>query len=352
MIRNRTVGPLLCAALLGSSIVSGAADTMSGGGQAFAADGEVNVYSLRQPFLIEPMLEAFTKETGIKANVVFAKEGVIERLKAEGANSPADVILTVDIGRLNDAVEADVVATVDDETINANLPESFRDPEGLWFALTTRSLIIYASKDRVKPGEITSYEQLADPKLKGRICTRSGKHPYNVALFAAMIGHHGETKTEQWMTGVKQNLARKPQGNDRSQVKAIKEGECDIAVGNTYYYGKMLDDEEQKPWADSVFLVFPTIADGGTHVNISGMAMTKNAPNPENALTLMRYLTGETAQQMYAELNYEYPANPVVPWSEKVKSWGTFTPDDLSLAAIAELREEATKMAYRVDYDG
>lgn len=352
MIQNRTVGSLLCAALLGTGIVGGATDVMSGSGQAFAADGEVNVYSLRQPFLIQPMLEAFTEETGIKVNVVFAKDGVIERLKAEGLNSPADVILTVDIGRLNDAVEAGVVATVEDETINTNLPASFRDPEGRWFGLTTRARIIYASKDRVRPGEITSYEQLADPKWKGRICTRSGKHPYNVALFAAMIGHHGEAKAEQWLANVKQNLARKPQGNDRAQVKAIKEGECDIAVGNNYYYGKMLDNEEQKPWADSVSLVFPTIADGGTHVNVSGMAMARNAPNPENALQLMRYLTGETAQEMYAELNYEYPSNPVVPWSEKVKSWGTFTPDDLSLAAIAELRDEATKMADRVDYDG
>jgi iron(III) transport system substrate-binding protein len=352
MIRIRTVGSLFCTALLGAGLASAATDALSGGGQAHAAEGEVNVYSLRQPFLIDPMLDAFTTETGIKVNVVFAKKGVIERMKAEGANSPADVILTVDIGRLNDAVDADVVATVKDQVIDENLPSAFRDPEGRWFGLTTRARIIYASKDRVKPGEITSYEQLADPKWKGRICTRSGKHPYNVALFAAMIGHYGEAKAEQWLASVKENLARKPQGNDRAQVKAIKEGECDIAVGNSYYYGNMLDNEDQKPWADAVSLVFPTIADGGTHVNVSGMAMAKNAPNPDNALKLMRYLTGESAQRMYAELNYEYPVNPTVPWSAKVESWGSFTPDDLSLAAIAELRDEAIKMADRVDYDG
>lgn len=347
MIRIRTVGSLFCAAMLGTSIVGGA----PGAGSAAQAQ-EVNVYSLRQPFLIEPMLDAFTEKTGIEVNVVFAKKGVIERLKAEGANSPADVILTVDIGRLKDAIDADVVAPVEDATIAANIPEAFRDPEGRWVALTTRARIIYASKDRVKPGEITSYEQLADPKWKGRICTRSGKHPYNVALISAMVAHHGEAETESWLTAVKGNLARKPQGNDRAQVKAIHEGECDIAVGNSYYFGKMLENPDQKAWANSSYLVFPTIGDGGTHVNISGMALAKNAPNKDNALKLMRFLTDEQAQKMYAELNYEYPANPTVPWSEMVRSWGTFTPDTLALSAVAELRGDAVKMVDRVDYDG
>jgi len=346
MTTMRKVGSLFCAALMGTAITAGTVG-------AAQAEGEVNVYSLRQPFLINPMLDAFTKKTGIDVNVVFAKKGLVERVKAEGANSPADVILTVDIGRLNDVVEAGVAAAVEDGTVNENIPAEFRDPEGRWFGLTSRARIIYASKDRVKPGEITSYEELADPKWKGRICTRSGKNAYNVALFSAMIAHHGEEKAEEWLKGLKANLARKPQGNDRAQVKAISEGECDISIGNNYYYGKMLDNEEQKAWADSVFLVFPTIAGSDkTHVNLSGMALVKSAPNKENALELMRFLSGDQAQALYAELNYEYPVNPDVEASETVKSWGSFTPDDLSLAAIAELRGDAIKMVDRVGYDG
>lgn len=339
---------MLSGALLGTAMAVAAMTSAP----ALASD-EVNIYSLRQPFLIEPLLKAFTEKTGIKANVVFAKDGVVERMKAEGANSPADVILTVDIGRLNDAVEAGVVQPVRSATLEANVPASFRDPEGRWFALTQRARLIYASKDRVKPGEITSYEQLADPKWKGRICTRSGKHDYNVALLAAMIAHHGEAKAEAWLTGLKDNLARKPQGNDRGQVKAIKEGECDLSLGNNYYYGAMLADAEQKAWADAVNPVFPTIGDTkGTHVNVSGIALTKSAPNRDNAVKLMEFLSGDEAQEIYATVNYEYPVNPHVKWSPLVESWGRFTPDDLQLSAIAELRGVAVKMVDRVGYDG
>ena len=337
-------------ALLGSAIAVAA--TFSAAGSAAAA-GEVNIYSLRQPFLIEPLLKVFTEKTGIRTNVVFAKDGVVERMKAEGANSPADVILTVDIGRLNDAVEAGVVQPVSSRTLDANVPASFRDPDGRWFALTQRARLIYASKDRVKPGEITSYEELADPKWKGRICTRSGKHDYNVALLAAMIAHHGEAKAEQWLEGLKANLARKPQGNDRGQVKAIKEGECDLALGNNYYYGAMLANDEQKAWADAVNPVFPTIGGTkGTHVNVSGVALSKSAPNRDNAVRLMEFLSGDDAQEIYATVNYEYPVNPHVKWSPLVESWGRFTPDDLPLSAIAELRGAAVKMVDRVGYDG
>jgi iron(III) transport system substrate-binding protein len=320
---------------------------------AAQADGEVNIYSLRQPFLIEPLLEAFTKETGIKTNVVFAKDGVIERMRAEGPNSPADVILTVDIGRLNDAVEAGVVQPLKSAALEENVPAAFRDPEGRWFALTQRARLIYASRDRVKPGEITSYEELADPKWKGRICTRSGKHDYNVALVAAMIAHHGEAKAEEWLAGLKANLARKPQGNERVQVKAILEGECDISLGNNYYYGAMLDNPEQKAWAESAFLIFPTIAGTpGTHVNVSGIALTASAPNRDNAVKLMEFLSGDEAQGIYANGNFEYPVKPSAPWSPVVESWGRFTPDTLPLSAIAELRGAAIRMVDRVGYDG
>lgn len=326
--------------LIGASFIASAAN----------AAEEVNVYSYRQEFLVKPLFDAFTKETGIKVNVVFSDKGLIERVQAEGDNSPADLIFTVDIGRLNDAVDAGITQPVTSPTLEKNIPASFRHPDGLWYGMTTRARIIYASKDRVKPGEITSYEDLADPKWKGRICTRSGKHVYNVALIASMIAHHGKEEAEAWLTKVKENLARKPQGNDRAQVKAIKEGECDIAVGNHYYYGKMLHDEKQKAWAEAVYLVFPNQENRGTHVNISGVSMTKSAPNKENALKLMEFLSG-AGQTLYAEQNYEYPVNPTVEWLPEVKSWGEFKSDKLALAEIAELRKEAIKMVDRVGYN-
>lgn len=341
---------ILTGAMLGTALALG---TLAASALPAAADGAVNIYSLRQPFLIEPLLKAFTEKTGIKTNVVFAKDGVVERMKAEGANSPADVILTVDVGRLNDAVEAGVVQPVKSAVLEKNVPASFRDPDGRWFALTTRARIIYASKDRVRPGEITSMEQLADPKWKGRVCSRSGKHDYNVALLAAMIAHHGEAKTEDWLKGLKANLAQKAQGNDRSQVKAIMEGVCDLSLGNTYYYGAMLANPEQKAWADAVNPVFATIGGGnGTHVNVSGIALTKSAPNRDNAVKLMEFLSSDEAQELYATANFEYPVNPQVKWSPTVEAWGRFTPDDLPLAAVAELRAAAVKMVDRVGFDG
>ena len=336
-----TIIKKLALGLLGSAFLS-----VSG---AQAAE-EVNVYSYRQEFLVKPLFDAFTKETGINVNVIFAEKGLIERIKAEGANSPADLIFTVDIGRLYALKEAGVLQAVKSDVLEKNIPAHFRDPEGLWFGLTSRARVALVSKERVKPGELTSYEDLADPKWNDRICTRSGKHVYNVALIASMIAHHGKEKAEEWLTHVKDNLARKPQGNDRAQVKAIKEGECDIAVGNHYYYGKMLHDPKQKAWADSVYLVFPNQENRGTHVNISGVAMAKSAPNKANAIKLMEFLSGE-GQPLYAEQNFEYPINPTVPWLPEVKSWGEFKSDTLSLAEVAELRKEAIKMVDRVGYN-
>lgn len=314
---------------------------------------EVNVYSYRQEFLTAPLFEAFTEETGITVNSVYAKDGMIERLVQEGDNSPADVILTVDIGRLTDAVNAGVTQAVDDEVINANIPSQYRDPEGHWFGLTTRARIIVASKDRVDPAEITSYADLTDEKFAGRICTRSGKHPYMVALTASMIAHDGEQAAEQWLAGLKNNLARKPQGSDRAQVKAIKEGECDIALINTYYMGLMMADEtgEQQPWAQAVNVIFPDQDGRGTHVNISGMAMTGAAPNRDNAIKLMEFLSSGKAQQIYAETNLEYPVKEGVAWSDVVTSWGEFKADELPLAQIAEYRAAASKLADKVGYD-
>ncbi len=311
----------------------------------------MNVYSYRQPFLIKPLFDAFTRETGIEVNAVFAKKGLVERLKREGANSPADLIFTVDIGRLNEAVEAGVTQSVQTPKLLANIPPQYRHPEGHWYGLTYRARIIIASKERVPRGQVTRYFDLADPKWRGRVCTRSGKHPYMVALIAAMIAHYGEPETEKWLRGVKANLARRPQGNDRAQAKAIKEGICDLSLINTYYMGKMAQEEEQWAWADAVYMIFPDQDGYGTHVNVSGVALTLSAPHRAEAVRLMEFLSDDLAQQMYAEQNFEYPVKPGVPWSGLLRSWGRFKADDLSLQRIAELRDEASKLVDRVGYD-
>ncbi|MBL4927530.1 Fe(3+) ABC transporter substrate-binding protein [Fuscibacter oryzae] len=313
---------------------------------------EVNIYSHRQPELIQPLLDAFTKETGIAVNVAFVDKGMAERLVAEGARSPADLVLTVDIARVEEVVKAGVIQPVDSEVLKADIPAAFRDKNDQWFALTTRARIVYASKERVKDGEVTTYEDLANPKWKGRICTRSGLSDYNVALTAAMMAHHGEEYTKTWLEGLKANLARKPEGADRDQVKAIWAGQCDISLGNTYYMGQMLADPEQKEWANSARIIFPVFEGGGTHLNISGIAMTKAAPNKAAAIKLMEWLAGDEAQKIYADTNNEFPVKPGVERSDLVKSWGEFTPDSLTLDQIAELRPAAVKLIESVDFDG
>lgn len=312
---------------------------------------EVNIYSHRQPELVQPLIDAFTAETGIAVNVAFVDKGMAERLQAEGDRSPADLVLTVDIARLLQIVEAGVTQPVQSDVLEANIPAEYRDPADQWFGLTARARIIYAAKDRVKPGEVTTYEDLASDTWKGRICTRSGTHDYNVALTSAILAHHDAAYTEAWLQGVKANLARKPDGGDRDQVKAIWAGECDIAVGNTYYMGQMLADPEQKAWADSVNVVFPVFEAGGTHMNISGIAMTKAAPNKAAALRFMEWLSGDAAQKIYAETNHEYPVKPGVERSALVAGWGEFTADTLPLADVAAKRAEALKLIETVDFD-
>ncbi len=313
---------------------------------------EVNIYSHRQPELIQPLVDAFTAETGITVNVAFVDKGMAERLVAEGDRSPADLVLTVDIARLMQIVDAGVTQPVDSEVLKANIPAEFRDPANQWFGLTTRARIVYASKDRVQPGEITTYEDLASGKWKGRLCTRSGLHDYNVALLGAMIAHHDLAQATTWAEGVKANLAKKPEGGDRDQAKAIWAGQCDIALGNTYYMGEMLKDPEQAEWANAVNAVFPVFEGGGTHMNVSGVAMTRSAPNHDAALKLMEWLSSDEAQRIYAETNNEFPVKPGVPRSALVDSWGTFTPDTLPLSTIAAERPEALKIMETVDYDG
>jgi iron(III) transport system substrate-binding protein len=317
-----------------------------------AVADEVNIYSHRQPELIQPLLDAFTAETGIAVNVAFVDKGMVERLQAEGDRSPADLVLTVDIARLMQIADADLTQAVQSDVLEANVPAEYRDPNDQWFGLTARARIIYASKERVAPGEVTTYEDLASDRWKGRICTRSGLHDYNVALTAAILAHHDAEYTKTWLLGVKANLARKPDGGDRDQVMAIAAGQCDIAVGNTYYMGQMLANPEQKDAAGMVNVVFPVFEAGGTHMNISGVAMTKSAPNKEAALKLMEWLSSDEAQKIYADTNYEFPIKSGVERSELVNSWGAFTPDTLGLAEVAAKRAEALKLIEDVNFDG
>jgi len=322
---------------------------------ALAGDeAEVNLYSYRQPFLIKPLLDGFTRETGIAVNMVYVKKGMLERLKSEGDDSPADLVLTTDIGGLNDMVTAGVLQSARSDTIENNIPAQYRHPDGLWYGLTVRGRVIFASSERTTAGEVTSYTDLAKPELKGRVCTRSGKHVYNVSLIASLIAHEGEEAAKSWLAGVRDNLAQKPQGNDRAQVKAIYEGLCDYAVANTYYMGKMATNEknpEQRDWAKAVRIIFPNQDGRGTHVNISGAAVTRSAKNKENAIRLIEYLSGQSAQEIYAEQNFEYPVKPGIPLHPMVASWGSFTADKINLSEVAKHRATASRLVDITAYD-
>jgi iron(III) transport system substrate-binding protein len=322
-------------------------------GSVAQAEEVVNVYSYRQPSLIEPLFKVFTEQTGIKVNLLFAEKGLIERMQQEGANSPADVLLTADVGRLVEAQSKGLSQPVKDEIIESNIPQNLADSQGHWYGLTMRARVAYVSKARVKQDTL-SYEELAEPKWKGKICIRSGQHPYNLGLIAAMIARRGEAKTKEWLEGLKRNLAVKPSGNDRSQAKSVYAGECDIAIANTYYMGKMLtntEEPEQQDWATSVRIIFPSSAEMGTHVNISGMLLAKHAPHVENSLKLMRFLAEPEAQRLYAEGNFEYPVNSSVSPSEIVRAWGTFATDNLPIAEIAKHEKRASELVDEVGFD-
>ncbi|MBA6342370.1 extracellular solute-binding protein [Colwellia sp. MB02u-10] len=328
--------PLVLVALLAASFNVSATD-------------EVNVYSYRQPFLVEPLFNEFTKTSGIKVNVVFAKKGMAERLSREGEYSPADILLTTDISRLIELKDNGLLQSAQSAELSAAIPAQFKAADNTWYALTTRVRNIYSAK---RLGKIDfNYEDLADEKYQGRICTRSGKHPYNVALVASMIAEHGEADTLTWLQKFKANLARKPQGSDRAQVQAIHQNLCDISLGNSYYFGNMLKDEKQKLWAEAVYINFPNQSNRGAHVNISGMAMAKYAPNKVNALALMNFLVSAPAQKMYAETNMEYPVRPGVKPSELVAAWGEFKADSLPLETIAKHRKAALILLDKAKFD-
>ena len=318
---------------------------------AFAQGNEVNVYSSREQKLLQPLLDAFTKDTEIKVNVISASSGLEQRIKTEGANSPADLLLAVDIARLQEAENLGITQPIASEVVNRTIPAEFRDPNGHWVGLAMRARVVYASKERVKQDAIT-YEELADPKWKGKICIRSGQQQYNNALFAAYIVHHGEAKAEEWLKGVKANLAQKPSGGDREVARDIAAGKCDIGLGNTYYWALMNDKEaDKKAWAEATRVILPTFAGHGTHVNLSGVVLAKHAPNKANALKLIEWLTGEHAQQIYADMNYEYPLRAGIPINKTIAAYGTLNADKIALVDVANKKKAAANLVDKVGFD-
>jgi iron(III) transport system substrate-binding protein len=319
---------------------------------AFAA-GEVNLYTTREPGLIQSLLDAFTQESGVKVNTVFVKDGLLERVKAEGERSPADVLMTVDIGHLIDLADAGVTQPIASPALNAAVPAKLRGADGSWYALSLRDRVLYVEKNL--PLTQFRYEDLANPQWKGKVCIRSGQHPYNTGLIAAMIAHDGAEAAEKWLRGVKANLARKAAGGDRDVARDILGGICDIGLANAYYAGQMktaAPGSDARQWGDAIKVLRPVFAKtGGTHVNISGAAVARHAPHKDNAVKLMEYLVSEPAQARYAQANHEYPIRAGVRPDPVTASFGAFTADTLPVAEIARYRKEASQLVDKVGFD-
>ncbi|NHE59445.1 Fe(3+) ABC transporter substrate-binding protein [Cyclobacterium plantarum] len=315
---------------------------------------EVNVYTHRHYDADQQLFDAFAEETGIKVNVVSASaDELIQKLELEGEGSPADVLITVDAGRLHRAKEKNLFQAVDSEVLNANIPSKFRNPEGMWFGLTYRARILAYHKERVNPDDLDSYESLTEEQWKGRILTRSSENIYNQSLLASLIVAHGADAAEEWAAGLLNNMARDPKGSDRDQVKAVASGEGDVAIVNSYYIGIMLNDanEETVKAAKQVGIFFPNQNDRGTHINVSGAGVTRHAPNKENAIRLIEFLSGEKAQGVLANVNYEYPVNPKVAPSELLQSWGDFKADEINLSLLGENNSEAVIIFDKVGWN-
>lgn len=323
-------------------------------GAASAASAEVNLYTTREPGLIIPLLDAFTAETDIKVNTVFVKDGLIERVRTEGARSPADLLMTVDIGNLLDLVEAGITQPVDSATLQAAIPANLRGEDNHWFALSMRDRVAYVATELDDVGAL-HYEDFAAAKWKNKVCIRSGQHPYNTAMIAAMIAHNGVEATEQWLRDVKANLGRKATGGDRDVARDILGGICDVGIANAYYVGRMKNAEpstDDHAWGEAIRVVRPTFAkSGGTHVNVSGAALARHAPNKDNAIRLLEYLVSDDAQSLYARANYEYPVKAGVELDPVVASFGELTVDPLPLAEIAKHRKQASELVDKAGFD-
>ena len=307
----------------------------------------INIFTYRQPALLAPMLEAYTKETGIDFKTVYAPKGLVARLQAEGQNAQADTVITVDISRVQELADSGLLAPLNTPVIARNVPAHLRAEDDSWTTLSLRARILAISKTRVAKDSLKNIEQLAEPEWRSRVCTRKGSHVYNRALLASLIAHHGEEDARAWAKGLVDNLARRPQGNDRAQAKAIYAGECDVALMNTYYFGKMRfnkGEPEQRVWADSIELVFFNQQGRGQHVNISAGGILKTSKNKDRARAFLAWLTSAEAQRLYTEINYEYPVNSESAPSDEVASWGSFKMDKLALPEIARLSPVAQRI--------
>ncbi len=320
---------------------------------ATAAAPELNLYSARKEALIQPLLERFTEQSGIKVNLVTGKaDALLKRLSSEGRNSPADILLTTDAGRLHRARAAGVTQPFESESLNSLIPANYRDPEGHWVGLSVRSRPILYVKGKVDPAELSSYEALADPKWKRRICIRSSSNIYNQSLIASMIAANGKAETESWAKGLVANLARPPKGGDRDQIKAAAAGQCDIAIANTYYLAGMLNSgkADQVAAAKKMAVFWPNQNGRGAHVNVSGAAITRSSKNVDAAVKLIEFLASDSSQQWYAEVNGEYPVRQGVPVGDTLKAWGEFKADSLNLGQLGELNAEAVMLMDRAGW--
>lgn len=313
----------------------------------------VNLYTDRHYDTDEELYNLFTEQTGIKVNVVKGKsDELIERLSMEGEDSEADLLITADAGRLHRAKTQDLLQEVSSEGLIANVPENLRDQENNWFGLTIRGRVIVYSKDRVDPLELSTYEDLTSEKWNGKVLIRSSSNIYNQSLLASFIAIHGEDKAKEWAQGIVKNMARDPQGNDRAQATAVVAGEGDIAIMNTYYIGKMLNssDPEEVKVAENVGVFFPDQDGNGTHINVSGVGLTKYAKNKDNGIKLMEFLSSVEAQEQFAKANYEYPVNTEVQPSELLQSWGEFKPQDINLSLLGEYNSKAVEIFNEVGW--
>jgi iron(III) transport system substrate-binding protein len=320
---------------------------------AFAQSGEVNIYSYREQSLLQPLIDQFAEETGITANVLYAGDGLLERLESEGELSPADVVLTVDIGNLVAAEERGLTQPITTPALEERVPAAFRDDDANWTALSLRARVFYVSVDRVDATALT-YEDIASEEWDGRICTRPGEHVYNIGLIAHQIAKNGLDETREWLTAVRDNLAMAPTGNDRGQVQNILNGTCDLAIVNTYYMGAMLTNEaepEQKDWAASARIIYPDFEGDGTQVNVAGGFIAANAPNVENANALIEFLLSDDAQQIYADTNFEFPVVPGVEAAELTQSWGELKASEVPLTEVAAHRDEAAALVDELRYN-
>lgn len=324
-----------------------------GGVQAESAPGEVNLYSARQEQLIKPLLDKFTAQTGITVNLLTGDaDTLLRRLQTEGAASPADMLITVDAGRLYRAETAGVLQPVQSELLAQHIPAHLRHPEGFWFGMTYRARTIMYVKDRVKPEQLSTYENLATPQWRGKVCVRSSNSIYNQSMLASMIATEGAQAAEQWAKGLVANFARRPQGGDRDQVMAAASGQCDLVLANTYYLAQMTvsDNPAQQEAAEQVAVFWPNQQGRGVHVNISGAAITKSAKNRANALKLLEFMVTPEAQQWYAQVNHEYPVRADVPASDLLRSWGAFKADSVNLTALGVNNPEAVRIMDRAGW--